>query len=306
MEPLVTVVTSFKPFIGEDSVRQINCLRACASLWPGLEVIALNKPEDFRSVDLAEFRIKVVSEFITKSSRLPRIDLALKEIDARGLHDILVYINGDILLPPSLVPALSNCFRFDRFVAVAQRIDVELSRLLCAEEIIDANFWNKLLASGELHDPGGIDFFAFRRGSVPEMPQLYVGAAGWDNITIYSARRQKIPVIDVSSVVCVGHQNHEYIRDSQGGRFAYVGEEARLNLSHVANRHCLFTVLDANYTLQGTRIISCWTSWQRAWKMVGGQVHLRRLPRAASIGIRCASWMLRQISAGLSIIVAKR
>ena len=58
--------------------------------------------------------------------------------------------------------------------------------------------------------PAAIDYFVFRKNSLKKIPDFIVGRPGYDNWLIWYARRNFIPVVDISEEFIVIHQSHHY------------------------------------------------------------------------------------------------
>ena len=74
------------------------------------------------------------------------------------------------------------------------------------------------------------DYFLFPSSLYREIPEFAIGRGNWDSWMVSSASKSGIPVIDATSQVLAGHQNHGYTH--VGGRMkAYdSGEEAKQNI----------------------------------------------------------------------------
>ena len=85
-------------------------------------------------------------------------------------------------------------------------------------------FWLAVKTESTKHSCTGIDYFIFKKGMFPKLPEFVVGRWGWDNWLIWKARRHMVPVIDGSKNIIAIHQNHGYkyhnissIEDSKKG-----------------------------------------------------------------------------------------
>ena len=73
-----------------------------------------------------------------------------------------------------------------------------------------AKFWNVSKSVSKKNSPAAIDYFLFRKNSLKSIPDFAIGRPGYDNWLIWYARRNFIPVIDISKEIRVIHQTHHY------------------------------------------------------------------------------------------------
>ena len=102
---------------------------------------------------------------------------------------------------------------------------------------------------GKLHSHTGIDYLVFPRGLFGELPPFAVGRPGWDNWLLYHARSENIPIIDISKIVNLVHQNHDYSHHPSGEDGVWTGEEARYNWDIVGGYEYGCSLKDANLLL---------------------------------------------------------
>ena len=74
----------------------------------------------------------------------------------------------------------------------------------------------------------------------------------WDNWLIRRARELDIPVVDITPVVTVVHQNHDYGHIPQGRGDAWEGPEADTNRALAGGERGVFTLMDATHVLSPT------------------------------------------------------
>jgi hypothetical protein len=130
------------------------------------------------------------------------------------IHDlsagpVLGYVNSDIVLLPGLAEALAAVrARFDTYLIVARRWNVERVPAIDFRPGWDERLRKVVTEEGELFTPYGIDLFVFSRGLFREIPPFALGGDYWDNYLVMRARRSGYPVIDVTEQVMLVHQNH--------------------------------------------------------------------------------------------------
>jgi hypothetical protein len=146
----------------------------------------------------------------------------------------------------------------------------------------------RVAAGGTLHGTYGIDYFAYRRGSLPTLPPLFLGAARWDNLTIYYCRRAKVPVIDASGVVRVLHQNHGYFQMREC-------VSAQANVAQTPVDGCLFGVLDSSHWLDGGRTRIALMSRRHASHWLSNYALSRGWPKTLGLPLRATAFLGRSV-----------
>ncbi len=132
---------------------------------------------------------------------------------------------------PALYLGLSSELPPAPFLGVCRRHNVDFDELI---DFGDVAWERKLRARMRDHGEAGlwsqIDGFVFHRHSpLVKMEPFAVGRPGWDNWFIWNARRQNIPVIDLSPITELIHQNHGYGHVKSGIGRAWDGAEADSN-----------------------------------------------------------------------------
>lgn len=240
---MLTIFGVPKPFYGHIAVIQHNALDSWAALEPPCELVLFG---DEPGVAEAAARVRARHEPLIGStaSGIPRVDELFRRARATARFDVLCFANADILLPPSLTPAVTRVAeRFDRFVAIGRCRNVDL-----AERVAVPN-WSRLLTDGEMRPPGGIDYLVFSRDVYETIPPFALGRAGFDNWLVWEARRLRIPVVDLTDVVVAIHQNHDYGHLAGGRDTAYAGPDARRNIELAGGELRLFNIDDADFRL---------------------------------------------------------
>lgn len=129
--------------------------------------------------------------------------------------EICLYLNADILFEK--FDGVETFERFEKFLpegdflGVGQRIDT--------------------LPEGgrRLHRPSGMDYFFFRAGMFADLPQTVVGRAYYDCALVAWCLRKGVKVVDLTAVVSVLHQWHDYSHVSTGRKEVFEGVEAKAN-----------------------------------------------------------------------------
>jgi hypothetical protein len=248
---MLTIFTTAKPFRGHTGVIQRNALQSWKALHPGIEVILFGDDPGAAETCL-EFGLRHEpfverNEFGTK-----RLDYLFARAQAIAQHEILCYINCDIILMQDFLRVTERVRAMHReFLMVGRRWDTNITeplrfsppdsqsreRHLCSIPRVqrdESPDWQEhlrqlALTRGRRRTAEWIDYFAFSRGLYgPDMPP-FVLRVFWDNWLVWKALDSGKPVIDASGAVLAIHQNHDYSYHPQGKAGVWTGDEAGRN-----------------------------------------------------------------------------
>ncbi len=274
---MITFLTTFKPFGGDDALRQRNALLSWLALHQDVEVLVFGRSPGLAPL-VQELGLVHYPDVACIDDRLPRVDVIFDIAQRYGKHELQAYVNGDIVLGPDFLVALQR-IRFRPFLMVGQRWDTRVpAHLADAHPLELAEFRADALRCGSMHNPSGIDYFAYRRGTLGRIPPLAVGAVSWDNFMIEHCRRGGIPVIDSTPQVLAIHQDHGYALSPGGEKTTVDSPAADHNRQIVGSTLSPYTVLDGSHLLTSRALIPAWVSHR----------HLRH--RLLSLPVRCPRW----------------
>jgi hypothetical protein len=249
---MLTFFTTAKPFRSHSGIIQRNALKSWTLLHPDVEVIFFGDEEGAaevsRELGLRHEPHVERNEFGTK-----RLDYMFCRAQAIAGHDLLCYINCDILLMQDFFDALKRVHEAHwHFLMVGRRWDIEITVPLS----FGNNDWESLLrrqvlGKGRRRGPEWIDYFLFRRGLFgADIPPFVVGRVFWDNWLVWKALAANHPVIDASEAVLAVHQNHDYGYHPQGKQGVFSGAEAARNHALAGGWRHLRTIADATEELR--------------------------------------------------------
>jgi len=275
---MLTIFTTAKPFHGHTGVIQHNALQSWKALHPGIEVILFGDDPGAAETCL-EFGLRHEpfverNEFGTK-----RLDCLFARAQAIAQHEILCYINCDIILMQDFLRATERVRAMHReFLMVGRRWDTDIDaplpfreRHLCSVPRVQRDespdrqseeqgtHWERdlrqlALTRGRRRTAEWIDYFAFSRGLYgPDMPP-FVLRVFWDNWLVWKALDSGKPVIDASRAVMAVHQNHDYSYHPQGKAGVWTGEEAGRNAQLAGGWRHFRTISDATELLSPKRL----------------------------------------------------
>lgn len=245
----MTLFTIPKPFEDHIGTIQRNALESWSRLDPPCEVLVLgDEPgtaEAAEAVGAVHEPDIEVNEYGT-----PKLDSAFDQAREEASSGVLCYVNADILLTDDLVEAVERV-PFDDYLAVSQRWDLDIEEAMEFSPEWQRRLRRRAREQGSLHPRLGCDLFIFPTSSeLGSLPPFLVGRPTWDNWMIYNARRLDRPVVDMTKVVTVVHQNHGYghVPDqSEKGRWE--GPEADHNREILGDSSHHFTLDDVTHVV---------------------------------------------------------
>jgi len=249
---MFTIFSAPKAFVGQVGVIQRNAIASWLRLTPDLQVLLFgNEPGTKEAA--RELHVDHVPSIRCNEYGTPLVDDVFEQAHHKAAHDLLCYVNSDIILMNDLTEAASAVSRLARpAVLVGQSIEIDLHTPL---EFSDADWGARLRRKaktvGISRGPFAMDYFLFTRGLFETIPPFALGRARYDNWLIWRARRARAMVIDATGSVCAIHQRHDYSHLVGGKRQAYHGPEARRN-QKLAGKWCylhLYSPIDATHFL---------------------------------------------------------
>jgi hypothetical protein len=248
---MLTLFTTPKPFTGHSGIIQRNALKSWTLLRPDVEVILFGDDQGAAEVS-RELGIRHVAEV----ERTPEGPKYLRSFfgpaQRMARHDVLCYVNCDIILTSDFLDAVSNALAVRRrFLMVGRRWDTDIAKPL---DFGDAAWPERVreLArqTNQLRTGDWIDYFVFPRGLYEEnLPNFVIGRVFWDNWLVWKARSAGLSVVDASEAVMAIHQNHDYGYHAGGRKGVWGDELAMRNLALAGGRWQLCTIDDASHLL---------------------------------------------------------
>ncbi|NVM22066.1 MAG: hypothetical protein HWN68_09850 [Desulfobacterales bacterium] len=253
---MLTVFSVPKPFLGHIGIIQRNAIQSWACLDHGCEII-LCGDEPGTEEAAAENKARYIPGVARNEYGTPLLNSVFAEVRQIANHPLLCYVNADIILLRDFIEAAQR-IGLPRFLGVGQRWDLEITE----PWDFDRSDWEHQLSRyvaehGVLHPPLGSDYFVFLRDdTLGELPPFAVGRPGWDNWFIYRARKLGVPVVDLSRVVTVIHQNHGYSHVANWRvETSWDGPEADWNRRLVGGWAHVFTLLDVTHVMTNETLL---------------------------------------------------
>lgn len=241
----ITLFTVPKPF-GNDShtdMIQRNAIRSWLQLAPAIEVVMLGDEEGIADV-AAELGAVHLPGLQYNDRGTPIVSSAFKLVREFSTRPLLAYCNSDVILLNDFVQGIDLIVRtgeFENFLAFGRRTDLRVDREINFSSLPETKqLVADSLNSGVISSQVCKEYFVFTPSMFEDMPPFAIGRGNWDNWIIHHAKSTKTPVVNVSDLVTVIHQNHDYQHTGQGRMKCYVsGEEAKANESLGGGRHLI-------------------------------------------------------------------
>jgi len=206
----ITIPRSFNPpFL----IAQENCLNAIKKYNKNSEIILYS--DDDGIDDYARKHGYITPKNVKKIGHLPLVNQAILFAAEKFPNSKICFINSDILILNSLTDILQliKSESFSEYLLVCRRTEVMVNSLLTYDE------FNYVIKNHKIDNTRGrntaMDFFLFDSSFVKKinMPDFPIGRPGWDNWLAAHARILNIPLIDISDVIVIAHQDHMQVHD---------------------------------------------------------------------------------------------
>ena len=209
--PLITLFSAPKPFTDPHiAMIQRNAIQSWKMLGEDVEVLLLGDETGLKEA-AQELGVRWIPELERNSDGTPLISSMFKKAVNNGQGKLMAIVNADIILLPDFVETAQIIAKQGRpFLLMGQRWDLEIRKPLSFTGDWQSDLCRVLQQEGKLHKSKGSDYFIFPRDAFPHFPKFAIGRAGWDNWTIYHARKEGWMVIDATEAITVIHQQHDY------------------------------------------------------------------------------------------------
>lgn len=250
----ILIFSSPKPFNGHNAIIQDNALDSWARL-PNTKVLLFGNDQGVTEA-AADRGFQHIPQVACSSYGTPLLNDMFATAQAVAETGVVCYVNADIILPPDFTDIIIELNRLlPAYLAIGQRWNMDIAeRIDFSSELAFSNLETIRKTSGKLYRPTGKDFFIFPCGLVKDMPAFCIGRPCWDDWMIWQAKQDNIPVVDVTGVLTVYHQSHDYHHVPERKSENWRGSpEANMNAQLVASLHDYnsekLTIYHADYML---------------------------------------------------------
>jgi len=272
---MLTFFTTAKPFRGHIGIIQRNALKSWKRLHADAEVISFGDEEGAEEI-ARELGLRHEPQIERNEFGTNRLDVMFRRAREIARHEVLCYINCDILLMQDFCAAVERMRKAHaQFLMVGRRWDADIRESWdFGRESWEAQLREKAMREGRRRSPEWIDYFVFTRDVyAEELPPFAVGRTFWDNWLVWKALDSNHPVVDVSDAVLAAHQNHEDGHHPQGKSGVFYGEEAKRNCELAGGWRHLRTIADATEVLSGDGLkpnpLRYWAAVMRYMRQAG-------------------------------------
>jgi hypothetical protein len=254
---MLTIFSTPKPFAGHNGIIQRNALKSWRLLDPQVEVILFGDEAGAAEV-CAELGLRHEPQVERNELGLKRIDYYFDRAQEIAKHDVLCYVNCDIILMQDFLRAVEQVkIAHPKFLMVGRRWDTDIREAIdYSKPAWEEEVWRCAAAANHQCDERWIDYFAFSRGLFyKKVPPFVVGRTSWDNWLIWCAAKLGAAVVDASCAVRAVHQNHDYSYHAKGKEGVWRDEHAQHNFQLAGGWNHLWFIGDANWALGADRSI---------------------------------------------------
>jgi len=258
---MITLFATPKPFSNLNAIIQKNAIHSWTLLDPKPEIILFGMSQGIEEV-AKEFSVVHCPDVKCNEYGTPLVNDLFERAESLSNHDVLCYINADILLLQTFSFAVSSVSkRLHSFLLIGQRWDLDVLTAIDFDDNWQHFLVEKVSRSGKIHPRTGIDYFVYCKGLWRDgLPPFAIGRPVWDEWLVYRARFLDIPVIDATTATTVIHQNHDYSHVPLS-RGAWNGPEADKNQELAGGDDYMCTIDDCTH-----RLIDGQIKRQLGWK----------------------------------------
>ena len=244
---MLTIFSCPKAFRGHVNIIQRNAIQSWRRLGPEVEVILLGDDEGTSEV-AKEFGIQHIPDVARNDLGTPLISSLFEKAQEKARYDRMCYVNADLILMSNFIQAIKRvAVEMPQSLMVGRRWNLELKEPLDFNANWEEWLLTEIAHRGKLYYHFGIDYFVYPKGMWGEIPPFAVGRPGWDIWMLYRAHVLNIPMVDLTRMVSVVHQNHDYSHHPEGWLGASKGIEAKQNIKLAGE--IAYSLLDAQYCL---------------------------------------------------------
>jgi hypothetical protein len=248
---MLTIFTIPKPFKGCIATIQRNAIQSWQLLRPRPEIILFGNEEGAAQV-AAELGMLHEPQIASNEYRAPLLDDLFRRAELRASSQWMCYVNADILLLSDFGTAVEQVTKaFGKFLCVSKRMNIDVAEAIKFTADWETPIKARCRDTGQPGDHTSIDVFVFPKGAYRNVPNFGIGRLWFDQWLIKAAREEKVPVVDLSLVAPVLHQNHDYNHVDGGRERIWQGKEAEHNLRLYGGVMHACTLLDVTHELIG-------------------------------------------------------
>ena len=250
---MLTLFTTLRPFTDAHAeLIQCNAIRSWIALEPKPQIVLMG--DDAGVAEVArEFGLLHLPKVETNQEGVPMRSSMCQLARQVAEHELLCIINGDIIILDGFYEALKH-IRLEQFVAAGCRYNLEIRDAIDFNDVDwRTSLQTRLDQEGELFSPSAIDYAIYSRSiSPPILPPFPMAHGDWDPWFLFQYQQRGIPVVNLSHVVTIVHQNHEAPEETKRKRRKwYWSAEGRMTVRQMGGFSSMITLREADYVMTG-------------------------------------------------------
>jgi len=246
---MLTIFSIPKAFRGHIATIQRNAIASWARLDPRPEIILFGTDEGTAEV-AEEMKLRYVPAVAASDHGTPLLDDLFRKAEAAASFPHMCYVNADILLLNDFLAAMKHVLqKMPLSLTVSKRINLDIRERLEFGPDWEQRIRQFARPQWSYEDHRSIDIFAYPKGMYPQVPSFAIGRLWWDHWLIKAVRERNLPVVDVSLVAPLLHQNHDYNHVPGGMDQVWRGQEAQRNFELSGGVKDAYTLLDVTHEL---------------------------------------------------------
>jgi len=293
---MLTIFSIPKPFRGHIGTIQRNAITSWTLLRPRAEIILFGNEEGTAHV-AQELGLRHLPGIASNEYGTPLLNDLISQAEHNASYDTMCYVNADILVLSDFSTAVAQVKeKLKNSLIVSERINLDVTEPLGFDDDWEASIRERSQKGGVLAGHAWIDVFVFPKGMYPQVPDFGIGRCWFDQWLIKAARESGVPVVDVSRVAPLIHQNHDYNHVSGGYDTVWRGKETEHNFRLYGGVVNAYTLLDATHKfMPGARLLRVWL--RRPWfdaKMLAWDLFVQRTVKLRdALKLRRKYWVPR-------------
>ena len=252
---MLTLIAIPKPFKGHIGIIQTNAIKSWTLLNPRPEIILLGDEEGTKEI-VTKFQLRHVPDIEKNEYGTPLFSSIFQKGREAASNDWLCYTTSDVIFTSDLLKAYKLIREYlPKCHAIARRWNLEINELIdFSQKDWETQLKSQVSKFGRREGHTGSDISIFPKDLFGEIPPFAVRPP-FDNWLFYYTRVLKVPLVDISEIVTIIHQYHEYPQYAGGQKGIYTGVEAKRNLVLAGGYPHLFTIRDCDYRLTENGLI---------------------------------------------------
>jgi|GEM_PF-1344892 len=250
---------------------------------PGARVVLFGDEEGIDQLLAISPAITHVPTIARNHNGTPLVNSLIQQIGQVTDDPWIAFINTDIVVSPGMGQAIYQVQSqlSAPYVLMCRRWDTDTPFVIPTD---DPQWFETISAqvgdNKTLYGKNGIDFMMYPQGLYDAMPPFSIGwpGASYDNWMVWEARRQRVPVIELTDQVVMFHQNHPVQKRNHAPEKM---KERAINHAYMGGYGYYYDMRDATHRLTELGTVEALPFPIQHWRL-----HLKRRIQRVVDGIR--------------------